>query len=180
MLTLWINHKFKNALVIGLSNWQWTTLWWCSCLLIAVQTKIFFSKITLSAAELMSFSQLGAAIWYRWTIICVVPSKIPETIDALKDNICEAIGEIQLYTIDYVLKNWTERVGYCMASRASHLNEIIFSLLTRRIVLSNKERNLRKYSLVFLKHFPKKNGIWRTLYNIYHLIFVNIYEIAKV
>ena len=50
----------------------------------------------------------------------------PETIDALKDNIREAIGEIQLQTIDNVLKNCTDRVGYCMASRGSHLNEIIF------------------------------------------------------
>ena len=50
----------------------------------------------------------------------------PEIIDALKDNILEAIGEIQLHTIDYVLKNWTDRVGYCIASRDSHLNEIIF------------------------------------------------------
>ena len=29
----------------------------------------------------------------------------PETIDALKENIGEAIGEIQLHTIDNVLKN---------------------------------------------------------------------------
>ena len=43
----------------------------------------------------------------------------PKTIDALKDNIREA-------TIDNVLKNWTDCVGYCMASRGSHLNEIIF------------------------------------------------------
>ena len=50
----------------------------------------------------------------------------PETIDALKDNIREANGEIQLHTIDNVLKNWTDRVRYCMASRGSHLNEIIF------------------------------------------------------
>ena len=50
----------------------------------------------------------------------------PETIDALKHNICEGIGEIQLHTIDNVLKNWTERVGCCMVSRGSHLNEIIF------------------------------------------------------
>ena len=50
----------------------------------------------------------------------------PETIEALKNNIREAIGEIQLHTIDNVLKNWTDRVGYCMASRGSHLNEIIF------------------------------------------------------
>ena len=49
-----------------------------------------------------------------------------ETIDALKGNIREAIGEIQLHTIDNVLKNWTDCVGYCMASRDSHLNEIIF------------------------------------------------------
>ena len=50
----------------------------------------------------------------------------PETIDVLKDNIREAIGEIQLHTIDNVLKNCTERLSYCMASRGSHLNEIIF------------------------------------------------------
>ena len=39
-----------------------------------------------------------------------------KTINALKDKIREAIGEIQLHTIDNVLKNWTDRVGYCMAS----------------------------------------------------------------
>ena len=50
----------------------------------------------------------------------------PQTIDALKDNIREAIDEIQLHTIDNVLKNLTVRLGYCMASRGSHLNEIIF------------------------------------------------------
>ena len=50
----------------------------------------------------------------------------PEKTDALKDNIREAIGEIQLHTIDNVLKNWTNRVGYCMVSRGSHLKEIFF------------------------------------------------------
>ena len=50
----------------------------------------------------------------------------PETINALKDNIREPIGKIQLYTIDNVLKNWTDRIGYCMASRGSQLNEVIF------------------------------------------------------
>ena len=34
----------------------------------------------------------------------------PETIDALKDNIRKAVGEIQLHTIDNVLKNWTSIV----------------------------------------------------------------------
>ena len=36
----------------------------------------------------------------------------PEIIEALKDNIRKAIGEIQLPTIDNVLKNCTDRVGY--------------------------------------------------------------------
>ena len=49
-----------------------------------------------------------------------------ETIDALKHNIREAIGEIQQDTIDNVLKTWTDRIGYCMASRDTHLIEIIF------------------------------------------------------
>ena len=49
----------------------------------------------------------------------------PETTDALKANIHEAIGEIQLHTIDNVLQNLTDSVGSCMASRVSHLNEII-------------------------------------------------------
>ena len=56
----------------------------------------------------MSFGHLRAAIRHRWTIICY--SDKPETIDALKDNIREAIGEIQLHTIDNMLKNWTDRV----------------------------------------------------------------------
>ena len=50
----------------------------------------------------------------------------PEIIAALKDNIPEAIGEIHLHTVDNVLKNWTDRIGYCMTSHGSHLNEIIF------------------------------------------------------
>ena len=80
----------------------------------------------------MSFGYLEAAIWHRWTIICggAVKNKCyadkPETIEALKNNIREAIGETQLHTIDNVLKNWTDRVGYCMSRRGSHLNEIIF------------------------------------------------------
>ena len=53
-----------------------------------------FLKNALSAAELMSFGHLEAAI-YLW-------GAVKETINALKDNIREAIGEIQLHAIDYV------------------------------------------------------------------------------
>ena len=68
-----------------------------------------------------------------------------ETIDALKDNIREAIGEIQLHTNDNVLKNWIDRVGYCMARRGSHLNEIIFHYLPERL------------------YFQIKNEIWENI-----------------
>ena len=68
-----------------------------------------------------------------------------ETIDALKDNIRKANGEIQLRTIDNVLKIWTD----CMASRDSHWIKL-FSIINRKIALSNKK--------VFFKHFPKKKN----------------------
>ena len=65
--------------------------------------------------------------YYLWgAVIYKCYTDKPETIDALKDNIREAFGEIRLHTIANVLKNLTDRVGHCMASRASHFNEIIF------------------------------------------------------
>ena len=55
-----------------------------------------FLKIAFSAAELMSFGHLGAALdYYLWGAVkdkCYADK--PETIDALKDNIREAISEI--------------------------------------------------------------------------------------
>ena len=84
-----------------------------------------FLKIALSAAELMSFGTLELLFdYYLWGAVkdkCYADK--PETIDALKDNIRDAIGKIQLHTIDNVLKNWTDRVGYCRRGR--HLNVII-------------------------------------------------------
>ena len=64
----------------------------------------------------------------------------PETIEALKDNIREAVGEIQLHTIDNVLKNWTDHVAYCMASRVRHLNEIIFHYQTEGLYFQIKKK----------------------------------------
>ena len=64
-----------------------------------------------------------------------------------------------MHTIDNVIKNWTDRVSYCMASRS----------MTGRIVLSNKKRTLRKYSVVFVSIFPKKKKLfggpcnWKTI-----------------
>ena len=51
----------------------------------AIQPKLrsmfcdLFLRITLSAAKLLSFAHLEAAIWQRWTNICGVPSKISVT-----------------------------------------------------------------------------------------------------
>ena len=51
-------------------------------------------------------SLLGYYLWGAFKDKCYADKLV--TIDALKDNIREAIGEIQLYTIDNVLQNWTE------------------------------------------------------------------------
>ena len=66
---------------------------------------------------------LGYYLWGAVNDKCYANK--PETIDAIKDNIRKIIDELQLHTIDNVLKNWTNRVGYCMVSRGGHLNEII-------------------------------------------------------
>ena len=58
--------------------------------------------------------------------------------------------------INNVLKNCNDRVGYCMASRGSHLNEIVFHYQPEGLYLKKKKRNLRKYSVVFFKAFSKK------------------------
>ena len=47
----------------------------------------------------------------------------PETIHALKDNIREAVGEIQLHIIDNVLKNW---INWAVISMKS------FSIINRK------------------------------------------------
>jgi len=50
----------------------------------------------------------------------------PETIQELKHEIKVAIDEIRAHTVENVLKNWIDIMGYCAASRGSHLNEIVF------------------------------------------------------
>ena len=82
---------------------------------------VYEDRIISRRVDLTSFD------YYFWGAVkdkCYADK--PETIDAIKDNIHEAIGEIQLLKFDNVLKNWIDPVGYCMVSRGSHLNEIIF------------------------------------------------------
>ena len=68
-----------------------------------------FLKITLSAADVVcpprscDLTPLDYYLWGAFKDNSYFDKS--ETIDALKDNIREAIGEIQLHTIDNVLKN---------------------------------------------------------------------------
>ena len=68
-----------------------------------------------------------------------------ETIDALKDKIRGAVGEIQLHTIVNALKNWL-----LLGQSRQPFEWNYFPLLTGKIILSNKKRNLGKYSVVFV------------------------------
>ena len=75
--TNFCSQKLKRR-ILATFDFNWTALH-------ATQSKLhsmlcaLFLKIALSAAELMSFGHLGAAIWHCWTIICGVPSKISIT-----------------------------------------------------------------------------------------------------
>ena len=97
--------------------------------LLDVLHPIFEDRIISSRADVLwppRNCNLTPLDYYLWGAVkdkCYADK--PETIDALRDNIREAIGEIQLHT-NNVLKNWTDCVGYYMASRGSHLNKIIF------------------------------------------------------
>ena len=83
----------------------------------------------------MSFGHHGAAIWHElWAVIkdkCYADK--PETIDSLKDNIREAIGEKQLHTIDNGLKNLTDlayRIGAWAAEAVIWMK--LFSIINRK------------------------------------------------
>ena len=80
----------------------------------------------------MSIGRLGAVIWPHWDYFLwgAVKDKCysnhPETIETLKYEIEVAIHGIEAQTIKNVLKNWVDQMGYCKASRSSHLNDVVF------------------------------------------------------
>ena len=75
-------------------------------------------------SRICDLTPLDYYLWFAVKGKCYAEK--PETIVALKHNIREAIGGIKLQTIDNVLKNWINRLDYCMASRGN-------------LVLSNKK-----------------------------------------
>ena len=64
----------------------------------------------------------------------------PEIIDALKDNIREAIGVIQLHTIDNVLKNWTDRVRLLHGHAQQSFESNYIPLSIGGIIVSNNKK----------------------------------------
>ena len=93
--------------------------------------------------QLQSWCRLATSeLWFDSLTECYADK--PETIDALEENIREAIPDIKLHTIDNMLKNWTDRVQQGQPRQPFDWN--YFQLLTGRIVLSNKKKKkLRKY-----------------------------------
>ena len=72
-----------------------------------VLSTVFKDRIISRRADNRS-CDLAPLDYYLWGAVkdkCYADK--PETIDALKDNIREVIGEIQQHTIDNMLKNWT-------------------------------------------------------------------------
>ena len=64
--------------------------------------------------------------------------------EIIKDHIREATGDIQLHTIDNVLKNWADRVGYCTTDFFAKLFMAILFILkvfARNLLRGNRRRN---------------------------------------
>ena len=109
----------------------------------------------LAISELQ-FKPLDYYLWGAIKDKCYADK--PETIDALKDNISEAIGEIQLHTIANVLKNLDRSSRLVHGQSRQSLEWNYLSLLTVRIVLWNKKRKFRKIFSSFFKAFSKKKN----------------------
>ena len=88
-------------------------------------------------------------LWSAFKDKCYVDK--PETFDTLNENIRKAIGEIQLHTIDNVLKSWTDGVSYCLCKLRQPLERRYFPLLTERILLWNKKKKFKKILSSFCK-----------------------------
>ncbi|GFU16504.1 DUF4817 domain-containing protein [Trichonephila clavipes] len=61
-----------------------------------------------------------------------------QTLDHLEDNMHRVIADIRPQMLEKVIENWTSRLDYIRASRASHMPEIIFKI---RLSESNREES---------------------------------------
>ena len=129
---IWMNYcsqKLKRKILEHLVSTGWRYVHTAKATL-NVLCPVFEDRIISLIADVVCLSRsfdLTPLDYYLWGVAkdkCYEGK--PEIIDALKHNIREIIGERQLHAINNVLKNWNDCVAYCMASRGSHLNEIIF------------------------------------------------------
>ena len=77
----------------------------------------------MTASELW-FDPVGLFLWGAVKDKCYANHL--ETIETLKHEIEVAIHGNKAQTIENVLKNCVDRMGYCKASRGSHLDVVVF------------------------------------------------------
>ena len=100
-----------------------------------VLRSVFEDRITSRRADVVwppRRCDLTRLEYYLWGAVkdkCYADK--PETIAALENNIREAIGEIQLHTIDNVLKNQTDRVATAWPAEAA-IGVKLFSIINRK------------------------------------------------
>ena len=124
---------------------------------------VLFLKIALSVAELISFGHLGAAIWHRWTIICVMLSKISVTPTSQRQLTLKKT----IFVKPFVKYSCTQsimclkigprlpcRLLYGQPSQPFEWN--YFPLLIGRIVILNKKKEFKKIFSSFLGIFQKR------------------------
>ncbi|GFW50494.1 hypothetical protein TNCV_2887971 [Trichonephila clavipes] len=67
--------------------------------------------------------------YFLWGYVkSLVYADKPQTLDHLEDNIRRVIADIRPQMLEKVIENWTSRLDYIRASRASHMPEIIFNM----------------------------------------------------
>ncbi|GFW11969.1 hypothetical protein TNCV_4530351 [Trichonephila clavipes] len=67
--------------------------------------------------------------YFLWGYVkSLVYADKPQTLDHLEDNIRRVIADIRPHMLEKVIENWTSRLDYIRASRASPMPEIIFKI----------------------------------------------------
>ncbi|GFT92909.1 putative transposable element [Trichonephila clavipes] len=67
--------------------------------------------------------------YFLWGYVkSLVYADKPQTLDYLEDNILRVIADIRPQMLEKVIENWTSRLDYIRASRASPMPEIIFRM----------------------------------------------------
>ncbi|GFX37181.1 uncharacterized protein TNCV_199321 [Trichonephila clavipes] len=67
--------------------------------------------------------------YFLWGYVkSLVYADKPQTLDHLEDNIRRVIADIRPQMLEKVIENWTSRLDYIRASRASPMPEVIFKM----------------------------------------------------